>query len=35
MMVKENVVVQLAETVDSCWVPLEQVAEMLALMPDQ
>jgi hypothetical protein len=33
--VKENVVVQLAETVDSCLVPLEEVAKMLALMPDQ
>jgi hypothetical protein len=35
MMVKENVVVQSAKTVDSCCVPLEEVAEMLALMPDQ
>jgi hypothetical protein len=35
MMVNENVVEQLAETVDSCWVPLEEVAEMLVLMPDQ
>jgi hypothetical protein len=32
---KENVVVQVAEMVDSCYVPLEEVAEMLALMPDQ
>jgi hypothetical protein len=29
--VKENVVVQLAEMVDLCWVPSEEVAEMLAL----
>jgi hypothetical protein len=35
MMVKDNVVVQLAEMIDSCWEPLEEVAEMLALMPDQ
>jgi hypothetical protein len=25
VMVKENVVVQLVETVDSCWVPLERL----------
>jgi hypothetical protein len=31
---KENVVVQVVETVDSCCMPLEEVAEMLALMPD-
>ena len=35
MMVKESVPVQLAETVDSCWVPFEGVAEMPALMPAQ
>jgi len=35
MMVKESVPVQLAEMVDSCWVPFEGVAEMPALMPDQ
>ena len=35
MMVKESVPVQLAEKVDSCWVPFEGVAEMPALMPDQ
>ena len=34
MMVKESPV-QLAEMVDSCWVPFEGVAEMPALMPDQ
>ena len=34
MMVKESVLVQLTEMVDSCWVPFEGVAEMLALMPD-
>ena len=32
IMVQENVVVQLAETVDSCWVPFE---EMPALTPAQ
>ena len=35
MMVKESVPVQLAEMVDSCWVPFEGVAEMPALMPAQ
>ena len=35
MMVKETVTVQLAEMVDSCWVPFEGVAEMPALMLDQ
>jgi hypothetical protein len=34
MMLKVNIMVQLPEMVDSCWVPLEEVAEMLALMPD-
>ena len=34
MMVKESPV-QLAEMVDSCWVPFEGVAEMPALMPNQ
>ena len=32
VMVKESVPVQLAQTVDSCWVPFE---EMPALMPPQ
>jgi hypothetical protein len=36
MMVMKNVVVQPAEMVDSCCrVPLKEVAEMLALMPNQ
>jgi hypothetical protein len=34
MVVMENVVVQVVETVDSCWVPLNKVSEMLALMPN-
>jgi hypothetical protein len=34
MMVKQNVVVLLAEMVNLCWVPLEEDTEMLALMPD-
>ena len=35
MMVKESVLVQLAETVDSCWLPFEGVVEMPALMHAQ
>jgi hypothetical protein len=32
---KENVMVQVVEMVDSCCVPLEEVAEMVALMLEQ